>query len=189
MKYGVKSVTMDDIARNLGISKKTLYKYVKDKNDLVVKVMASSQQFDVMAIEAICGKKLNAIDENYEISKFVLQKLNGIHPSIFFDLEKYYPKAWQIFEEHKNSFIHQCVCNNIERGMEEGLYRSDIRPQLMSLLYVRMMDMLFRMYSEHPEMRMSLNDMYLEVFRYHIRGIASEKGLEYLKMKIKKEHY
>lgn len=189
MKYGVKSVTMDDVAKNLRMSKKTLYQYVSDKKDLVKKVMEFGKNMDETAVTMICSGDGNAIDQNYEISKFVLSKVKNIHPSVFFDLEKYYPEAWEVMEGHKEDFIYGCILDNIKLGMKEGLYREDLHPELTALTYVHAIDMIFHMFAEHPEVKMSFEDMYLQSFRYHIRGIASEKGREYLKDKIKKEHY
>jgi AcrR family transcriptional regulator len=184
LRYGFKSVTMDDVAKNLRISKKTLYKHVKDKNDLVYKVMDFGRGMEMCMIDEIRDKKLNAIDENFEISKFVLDKLNNIHPSIFFDLEKYYPEAWAIMVDHRENYVMTCVLKNLEQGIKEGWYREDIDAMIIARLHSTMMDVLF-----HPEQVPGhrFKEIYIEMFRYHIRGIASDKGRKYLVEKMKKE--
>ncbi len=186
MRYGIKSVTMDDVARNLGMSKKTLYKYVTDKRDLVKKVMMMGRQEDVRVISEVMSKNLNAIDENFEISKFVVEKVKNIHPSIFYDLEKYYSDAWKVFEEHKQEFIYDCVYQNLEKGMKEGLYRNDLNASIISKLYVSKMDDIWDT-QLFPPGEYRFDKVYMEMFRYHIRGIASDKGIEYLIEKVKKE--
>ena len=99
MKYGIRSVTMDDMARHLGISKKTLYKHVKDKNDLVIQCMKQHQADEKCAMEACIGNELNAIEEMFEISQVIVDQLQNIHPSVMYDLEKYYPEALETFNE------------------------------------------------------------------------------------------
>ncbi len=94
MTYGIKSVTMDDVAKHLRMSKKTLYQYVSDKNDLVKKCLDRDCQVTEVLVKEVLSKGLNAIEENFEISKHIVEDLKNIHPSIFYDLEKYYPDAW-----------------------------------------------------------------------------------------------
>ena len=106
MRYGIRSVTMDDISRELKISKKTLYKFVTDKQDLVVKVMTAECKGDECLFTKITADSKNAIDELLNITVHLGQKVQEIHPSIHFDLEKYYPDAWEIFNKHKGTFVY-----------------------------------------------------------------------------------
>ena len=186
MRYGIKSVTMDDLARQLGVSKKTLYKYVSDKRDLVNKTFENFLDEDKCMVDNISKKNLNAIDEVFEISENILANIKDIHPSIFFDLQKYYPEAWNIFQQHKHNFVFECVELNLKKGIGEGLYRDNMNCEIIAKSYVNHIHDIF-----DPELfppgKYSYTDLYLELFRYHIRGIASPKGVEYLKEKIKKE--
>ncbi len=186
MRYGIKSVTMDDVARELKISKKTLYKYVSDKGDLVAKVMAGHCQMEQKQCLEILGSSANAIDEMIKITKHVGAMIKEIHPSIHYDLEKYYPEAWKIMSEHKDEFIGKCVENNLLRGIEEGLYRENLNARIISKIYVHKVDMVFdgRTFSSKD---FRFENVYFEMVRYHLRGIASKKGLTYLKERIKQE--
>lgn len=186
MKLGIKSVTMDDVARHLGISKKTLYKLVEDKNDLVRKSLSFGCDIETIEIDKICNLSLNAIDESFEISNYVFKHIRSIHPSIVFDLQKYHPEAWKEFRENKKSQINQCYMNNIAKGIKEGLYRNDINGEIVTKFYTSRFEVMFDQELFPPD-KFDPAETYLEIFRYHIRGIASEKGLEYLvkKMKIK----
>ena len=130
-KKGHEVATMDDVARNLGMSKKTLYKHVSDKNDLVFKVLDFSCDEDNNMVQGICDKGLNAIDESHEISTFIFEHIKTMHPSIVFDLQKYHMDAWTSFTKKKKGKINECYTNNIKKGMKEGYYRSDINPEII----------------------------------------------------------
>lgn len=184
MKLGIKSVTMDDVARHLGISKKTLYKYVEDKNDLVRKSLSYGCVIENDEINKICNLNQNAIDESFEINNYVFKHIRLIHPSIVFDLHKYHPEAWKEFRENKKSQINQCYMDNIAKGIKEGLYRKDINGEIVTKFYTSRFEVMFDQ-DLFPMDRFDPAETYLEIFRYHIRGIASEKGLEYLSKKMK----
>merc|ERR1712176_927829 len=114
---------MDDVARHLRVSKKTLYQFVKDKNDLIQKVLELDCCDIEDAIKDVVQKKLNAIDEQMEISKLIIEELKEIHPSIFYDLEKYYPEAMETMNDLRHGFVSEVMATNLSRGIEEGLYR------------------------------------------------------------------
>lgn len=184
MRLGIKSVNMDDIARSLGISKRTLYQYVKDKNDLVRKCMLSKCDAEDKAVEEICSLGLNAIDELFEISHFVTDLLSKMHPSIHFDMEKYHPEILKDMVHNRQSAVFTCIHSNLEKGKKEGLYRADLNTVVISKIYMAKMDIVFNA-EIFPPNETSFADVYLEYMRYHIRGLASEKGIEYLVEKVK----
>jgi AcrR family transcriptional regulator len=186
MKFGIKSVTMDDIARNLRISKKTLYQFVSDKNDLVSKCIKHEHSEDKCRIKEILDRNLNAIDEMFAIMEMVSEQLKQVHPSIFYDLEKYYPEAWNEFHSFKNEFVFDIIRNNIEKGKSEGHYRADVNAVVIARMYVNRMDDLWNP-DVFPPSEFKFHDLYLEVMRYHIRGIASQEGIDYLVQKVKKQ--
>ncbi len=186
MRYGMKSVTMDDIARELKMSKKTLYKYVSDKGDLLAKVMTNHCQTEQAQCLEILNASNNAIDEMISITKHVGSMIKEIHPSIHYDLEKYYPEAWKIMADHKNEFVITCVEKNLLRGIEEGLYRENLDAKIISTIYVHKMDLVFDG-QIFPSKDFRFENVYFEMMRYHLRGIASKKGLIYLKERIKQE--
>ena len=105
MKYGIKSLTMDDIARHLHISKKTLYQYVNDKKDLVWQGMDSCLNDEREMIAGVLKESNNAIDELISITKCCNSELGEIHPMVLFDMQKYHPKSWDLLMEHKENFI------------------------------------------------------------------------------------
>lgn len=182
-RYGIKSVTMDEVASQLGISKKTLYKYFKDKNDLIVKGV----QLKINADEKQCGEACivegNAIDELFAISEFVIQNLSSINPSVIFDLKKYHPEAFEILYNHKWGFVLKSIRKNIIRGIEEGIYRDNIDPEIIARHYVGSTDLIMEG-SIFPWPEFTMEKVYLEILRFQIRGLANAKGTEYLTNKI-----
>ncbi len=187
MRLGIKSVTMDELARQLGISKKTIYTFVKDKNDLVMQCIQLAQTNEECEIKAISDIEENAIDELLKVGELVAQRLRSVHPSIFFDLQKYHPDAYKILSEHRNKLIIRSVTSNLKKGKQQGLYRNNINEDILSKMYVSFIDVLFQG-DIFPTSSYSFIQVYSEYFKYHIRGIASDKGLKYLEkiMKTKK---
>lgn len=188
LKYGIKSVNMDDMSRYLGISKKTLYQYIKDKEDLVRKSVAHFCTREDSEIRNICHAGLNAIDESLEIMKWVMNVLQNIHPSVNFDLEKYHPEVARAMKENRHRAVYDCIRLNLKKGQREGYYRKDFNVDVISKLYMARMDLIFDQ-ELFPSEQFGLVDIYRELFKYHIRGIASAEGLEYLKDKLKNIKY
>jgi len=186
MRFGIKSMTMDDIARQLKISKKTLYKYVKDKNDLVKLVIENYCDLDRSNCKKIILKSENAIDEIIEISKHVSNMISEIHPSIHYDLAKYHNDAFQIINQHKNEYVYTCILDNLERGKKEQIYRENINSSIVARIYTEKIDLVFNG-DIFPPKKFKFRDVHIEMMRYHIRGIASSKGLKYLQDRIKQE--
>jgi AcrR family transcriptional regulator len=181
MTKGVKSINMDDIARELGISKKTLYVHFKDKNDLVLASINNFTCQEDLTILAIQNQGLNAIDENLEIKKWVVKSIEGLHPSIMHDLEKYYPEAYEIMQTKRSQVVSQILIANLKKGQQEGLYRTDFNPLLVAQLYIARMESFF--VPKYNFNQFGLTELYLESFNLHIRGIASAKGMAYLEEK------
>jgi AcrR family transcriptional regulator len=183
LKNGIKSVTMDDLAKELGVSKKTLYKYFDDKNDLVTKIVESKTVLDRQACkEARCDSE-NAIDALFNISKFVSDMMQNVHSSVFFDLQKYHRGAWEVMEEHKLNFVKSQIKENIERGQKEGLYIPTLHPEIIASIYISTMDGLFD--GESFDIDTHRFQVILdEIIHFQIRGIANEKGLAYLKNRL-----
>ena len=115
-KVGIKSVTMDDIARLLGMSKKTLYQFVDNKADLVNKVMIQHIEEETAFVGVLKNDDLNAIDVIVEIVKHVVQTMRNVPQSALYDLQKYYPKSWNIFNEFKNELIFSTMRDIIIKG-------------------------------------------------------------------------
>jgi AcrR family transcriptional regulator len=184
MKYGIKSITMDDVARELSISKKTLYQYVTDKDDLVGKFVDHEIEIRQEEISKCFGFGFNAIEELFEISIFMNKLMRDQNPATDYDLKKYYPQHHQKTLNARREGIYRYILGNLKKGVQEGLYRKDMNKEIIAKLY------LWR--SEDS----NLNDLFtveeftsiklfVELLTYHIRGIATEKGIMVLGEKVK----
>ncbi|MCW5899878.1 MAG: TolC family protein [Flavobacteriales bacterium] len=186
MRLGIRSVNMDDIAQHLRISKKTLYQYVKDKNELVLKAVKGITDHHRECILGICAQERNAIDESFEITRFVASQVGQLHPSVHFDLQKYHPESWDVLQSAERADIYKCITDNLRKGIEEGLYREDLDIDVIARIYISRFDVTFDG-ELFPSDKYRFEDVIWELFRYHIRGIASDKGRKYLVKKVKKE--
>lgn len=187
MRYGIKSLTMDDISRHLGISKKTLYLVATDKKDLVKQCVELTVNAEECMLCDITTQKGNAIDELFDVNKRISQKLQNVQPAVMYDLQKYYPEAWKLMENHKQCFVAEMVVENIKRGIEEGLYRENVNAEIVAKIYVGLIDKMFDP-DFFPTNKYSFEVLHREIARYHIRGIASEKGIKYLSKKLVDEN-
>lgn len=187
MRYGIKSMTMDEVARQLGISKKTLYLYVDNKKDLVKKMMELHVNCEQCNMEQTLSDCDNAIDEMMRMSKEVSTQMKDLHPSVMFDMKKYHPEAFQILLNHKDEFIRKCILKNLENGVKEEWYRSNLNPEIISQFYLSMISSIMNSEIQFDS-EQNFHEVHSEMMRYHIRGIASSKGREYLKSKFKQDN-
>jgi len=179
LSCGIKSVTMDDFAGKLCMSKKTLYQFVNDKDDLVKKAMKNHIEHEKKAVQEISRQNENAIDEIFAIGRHVLVHISKMNPATLYDLQKYHPTGWQMFLDFKNTFICSCILENIEKGIRQGLYRSDFNPDIVAKIYAARTEIVVNQ-EVFPFPQYSVMDVYAEYLKYHVRAIASEKGLKYL---------
>jgi len=185
MKLGIKSVTMDDMAKQLGISKKTLYNHFTDKSELVEDIIKAKLTEDRIAFQKASENAINAIDELFMVSKFVIETFKSVNPTVFYDLKKNYPTAWQLSIDHKWNFVYNEFLKNIERGIREGIYRADIHKEIYSKIFVSHIETIIEG-EVFPWPEFSFETVFIENFRLHIRGIANEKGLKYFQEQILK---
>ena len=184
LKFGVKSLTMEDIARKLGISKKTLYAHVKDKEDLLLQAVILFGKFEDKQLNEICSRGLNAIDESLEIKKWMLDMIQNIHPSVAYDIEKFHPAVSKRMKTSRHENVYRSIFQNIVKGQKEGLYRSDINADILAKLYIGRMESIFDQ-ELFPSTTYNVSDVYMEWFIYHIHGMATSKGLQLLENNFK----
>jgi len=188
MRLGIKSVTMDDLARELGVSKKTLYKHVVDKRDLVEQCLQCKIQEHQAVLSAVAQSDGNAIDRHFVLLRHIRQMMQETHPSVLFDLEKYYPEVFRMMMEARGQMIRETMGRNLQRGQEEGLYREDCDPFLVTQFLIAVTGAIFQ-----PEVMSATNrsfsDLQVDAFLYHIRGISSDAGRQYLEQKFQSEDF
>jgi AcrR family transcriptional regulator len=177
-EFGIRNLNMDDISRSLGISKKTLYQYVKSKEDLIEKLFYYDEVKWKQESAKVILDEMNAIDVLVQVSLMVFNELSKLNPKIKFELQKYYESIYYQFMVRKQNQIFSMISKNIEKGIKEGLYRSDVNVDLVSGLYVRnLVDMHNKDYCFVQNIRF---DQVLEVmFENHIRAISTPEGTAY----------
>lgn len=179
-RYGIKSVTMDDLARELGISKKTLYLHFNDKKDVVRKVIHHLIETQKCGISDALNKTgANAIDKLMMMTHFFADHLKNSNASLTYDLQKYYPDVWDEVIEFKREEVYRHIIDNIETGIREGLYNDDMNYEIIARAYVSRMEM-YQTDLWQPLDKYPLAEVFQTLFIYHIRGIASKKGISYL---------
>jgi len=183
LKYGVRSLSMDDLCREMGISKKTLYQYVENKSDLITKTLDFIVTDNVAALGEANNSGFNAIDQLLIVSRKVCIEMQHFNPSISFDMQKYYPEIYRRFNHTKKEVIFNQIVENMRRGINEGLYRNDLPVELVARLYVQKLE-----YINDPEFLQSddfsFTNMFQVMFDNHIRGISNAKGLEYYEQRL-----
>ncbi len=182
-KYGIRSVTMDDVAREMGISKKTIYKHFENKADLVDKCVQSIFEVIKSHVERIHAKTKNAIDELFEIDDVVGTIMANHNPGMQFQLAKYYPETHRFINEGRQKMIRKMIAENIQNGRTQGFYRTDFESNIITYLYCNKVETLPEEDTKLLE-QYDMRKMMFESLIYHIRGIATPKGIEYLENKL-----
>jgi len=178
-KYGVKSVTMDDISREFGMSKKTLYKYFENKTDVVYKVALYEFKKESDEMEKICRKLKHVIDQLYAISKFIIEKNFELTPSLMYSVDKYYHQIWEELLNKRESYIIEILTNNFNTGIKQGIYRKDLDINIIRYFYAFLLSIKsIEMYNDSITEKFDYT--FNIIFSYHIRGIANNMGIEYL---------
>jgi TetR/AcrR family transcriptional regulator, cholesterol catabolism regulator len=175
MQFGIRSVSMDDIANNLGMSKKTLYQYFADKDELVEAVVDSH----INEVEGDCvncrKEAKDAIHEIFLTMEHIMEEFNNMNPMLLYDLEKFHFKAYQRFKEYKDKFLIQIIRNNIEWGIKDELYRDDLNIDILSKYRIESMMIPFNV-AVFPPGKYNLaktSEVIIENFTY---GLATIKG-------------
>lgn len=184
MQYGIKSVSMDDLSSNLGISKKTLYQVVDNKEDLVMKVIENHIQVQHEEMDIILSQGHSAIEEMVKFASYIINLLKNLRPGVVYDLKKYYPSAWKKIEALHFETIDKIILGNVKKGIKEGVYRKNINPEIISRLYVAQALQITdeKLFSSK---RFKMEELIREFISYHFYGIASLEGFKKLN-KIKK---
>lgn len=175
-RLGVRNVTMDGIAQELGVSKKTIYQLFKNKADIVKEVsIAFCRQNESETIE-VAKSAENAIDALFKVMQHFTQTAKLRSPNLIFEIKKYYPESWQVFQKHENRFIVQKVKDNLHRGIKEGLYRPDINIEIISRMHISQMDAGLdeRLF---PSKRFPFPSVQVQMMELFMRGIATQKGI------------
>lgn len=186
-RYGIRSVSMDDIARHLSVSKKTLYQHFADKDELVYRMSARYLARTSRNYEEIKNTSSNSVEELSRISVRMKQDFESMNPSMLFDLQKFHQKAWGLYNQHKMEVISQSVEQNINKGIKDGLFRADLNPNILARMRIAMMESGFNE-NIFPRDQFNFVEVQSQLFELFVYGMCTEKGRK-LYLKYKEEYY
>ena len=186
MRMGVKSVNMDEVATNLGISKKTLYVYFDNKQDLVNHCFQKHYDLVSEMINTSAAQFENAIDELFAIDESCSLIMKQTNPYLLGELKRYYPNTWALIEQLKQKVLFNIMKKNLNKGIKQEIYRKEIDVDVIAKLMINRIDTLINE-EVFPLTQYDFRKLLTEIRIYHLRGIATIKGINYLEQKINEE--
>lgn len=179
VEYGFKNVTMDEIARKAGISKKTIYQHFKDKKDLVREIIFYELDRAKKQVDQILNRKdLNSIDKTIKVHELILSVKRRQPPMVIHDLERQYPDLLEEVKKFSHKQIKQAIIDNLEQGKKQGLIRQDLNSEIIAQLQINRYEAL-KLNQPFVE-NYSIETVLKEILKYHLYGITSAKGRQYI---------
>ncbi len=166
---------MTDIARDLGMSKKTLYVYVENKQDLVEQIVRRHIQEDKATCFKIIDASENALEALLKMSLYAQKHMNDINPSLLYDLKKYHRPVWELLDNFQRREVLEMIEDNLKKGVEQGLFRADINVPVTARIHVSIM-LILTDTDFFPIDKFSPSLLHSELNKYHINAVVSEKG-------------
>ena len=175
MQYGIRTVTMDDIASQLSISKKTIYQFFKDKGELVNTVAGIHLKIEEQRFIGLTDAGENAVHELILLSSCLRESMKEMKMNLMHELQKFYPKAWKMYEEFKGNVMKESIMAVIIRGQNEGLFRKDINAELMAIMRIEQVQT-FIIGNLLPRNTYSLEAVQMQLFDHFIHGLFTIEG-------------
>ena len=175
MLYGIRSVSMDEIATHLGISKKTIYQFYPDKEALVERVVDVELNCSVdkcSVVSSICENPVHELFLGLDNMKETFSMMN---PSLIYDLEKYHPIAYRKVNDHKQKYIYQIIKDNLDKGVAEGYYRNDINTEILAKFRLASVFLMFNQ-ELFPQIKYNGSDLADTITDNFLYGIVTTKG-------------
>ncbi|RKR82724.1 TetR family transcriptional regulator [Mucilaginibacter gracilis] len=176
-KAGIRSVTMDEIARNLGMSKKTIYQFYRDKDEIVSALVQKNLEQDKCQMIDIAQRSTNVMEEMINMMKHSEEFFSKVNPILIHDMQKYYPEAWQYFQQFKANVVIDSMQDILDRGIEQGYVRSDIDTKVMARMRVWQIELGFDN-NVFPHNEFNSWQVQLQFLEHFIYGICTEKGYQ-----------
>lgn len=174
-KYGIRSVTMDDIAKHLGMSKKTIYQYYKEKDEIIHKLMQAHIKKDECTFAECANKAHNIVEEVFNMMKNIHDIFSKVNPQLFYELQKYYPQTWKLLRDFKDEFILRMVERSLEKGIKEGHVRPDVNVKILSRLRMEQVELAMDPAAFPPD-KFKILDVQLTIVEHFLYGICTLKG-------------
>lgn len=182
--YGLKNLSMDELSRRLGISKKTLYTFVKSKEELIERVLINEETTLLNKRAEIDKLHVNAIEKLLIISQSVHEEMKRYNPMLLFEMEKYFHQVYESFAEKKRKYVFEGMKRNIRQGIEEKIYRDDINVDLVATIYL---NSFIELHNSEVCKMLDINfvQLFEVLFENHIRAISTPDGLAYFESRKK----
>ena len=174
-RHGIKSITMDEIATHLGISKKTIYQFFNDKNAIVEGLTDLEMNHQQEEMESVRASSVNAVDEIFKIMNCVSRTFIRINANVFYDMQKYHPSSWQRFHDFKEMKMMGFVEENLRNGIREDLYRKDINVKIMAKYRMEQVGMAFNPTIFPPD-KYNIKDVQMILLDHFVHGITTLRG-------------
>ena len=184
-QMGFKSVTMDDLSRSLGVSKKTLYELFRDKDELVLESVRFMLTENQTQTEAAFAQSKNAVEQIINILVLMERMVRGMNPVCYVDLQRYHPSAYQYLNQHKESFMYTCISSNLKQGIQEGLYREDLDIEVIARFRMESSLLVFQ-HNLFPQENYDIVHVNNQIFAHYMYGIASARGHKLITTYLKK---
>lgn len=188
-RLGIRSVSMDDIASHMGISKKTIYQHFTDKDELVESIVLAETNRMKHDCTNLCNTADNAVHEIFKTMEMVVEQFKNINAVVLYDMQKYHFSAFEKFMQYRNNFLINIIANNLEKGVIEGNYRQDINIDVLSKFRLESMMLAFNIVAFPPE-KYNAAEVTLIMIENFLYGVSTEKGFkkieEYKKERNKK---
>lgn len=189
-KFGIRSVTMDEISNQLGISKKTLYQSYTDKEEIVQAVFSRIMDENKQSCLRDREKSENAIHEVFLAFDSVLEMFSELNPAILFDLQKYHPNVYVGFNAYKYEFLYNVIKENLQRGIREEIYRPELNIEIMTRYRIESSMLAFNT-EVFPQSKKDLAGVEKEILEHFLYGIATAKGVKlvqkYIQQRLKQQ--
>lgn len=174
-KYGIKSVTMDQIAAETGMSKKTLYESFEDKDAIVNSLSVTECKCHLEEMGNFKKNASNAIEEIFLCMSYMSKSFSRINPILFYEMQKLYPKAWKEFRHFKEQIVHDFIVENFKQGVKEGLYREELKIKVLARLRLAEMELAFST-DTFPTDKFDPREVQVILLDHFMHGISTLKG-------------
>ncbi len=178
-EFGIKNLNMDDISHKLGISKKTLYRFVKSKEDLITRLFEYDQRKWVESMKLFGLQQVNSIEKLFKVSLMIYEEMKRFNPMILFELRKYYEPLYNEFNAQRLAIISQSMTLNLKKGISEGLYRQDINSEAVVAIYMRYLVEIHNNAELCKIANVTFDELFRVMFENHIRAISTPQGVAY----------
>jgi TetR/AcrR family transcriptional regulator, cholesterol catabolism regulator len=176
-KFGIRSVSMDDVCKLVGCSKKTIYSHFENKNELITNIAETHKKADQEAYKLFKSESTNAVEEIHKIVDYTRKEIKRINPILFRDLQKYYMDIFCVYHEKHHLLFLETMKENIRWGVEGGLYRP-VNVDIVALVFVNMVHNIFDN-EDYPLETYGIEAIYQEIIDYHLKSILTAKGQDY----------